>query len=150
LRRQRRSGESGAQKLGILAFRASAEELTSIRALSRVFLDLRPDLGLVVIGSSIDDLELIQVGNTFVTGSVAPDELDRLLDQYGIGALLVGLGRPLFGHPLEQAAVKSALPIARFDWSLGKYRAQTPDLAVNPQTDPADIARLLLRWLGKR
>ena len=60
LRRQRRSQEREAQKLGILAFRASAEELTSIRALSRAFLDLRPDIGLVVIGSALDDLELIQ------------------------------------------------------------------------------------------
>ena len=138
------------KRLGILVFRPTADEFEMIHSVSQAILDRRPELNIVIIGSTMDDQRLMKRPNIHVTGFVASDEFDRVVDQYDLGALLIGSGVPLFGHPFEQAAVASGLPTARFDWSDGQYNTQGADLIIAPNSDPTDIAALLLRWMKRR
>ena len=138
------------QRLGILVFRTSTDEFGMIQNLARAFLDRHPHLKIVVIGSTIDDQKLMKGGNTHVTGTVPSDEIDRVIDQYDLDAFLIGSGSPLFGHPSERSAVASGLPIARFDWSDGRYHTQEPDLTIDPCSDLADISKSLLSWMERR
>jgi GT2 family glycosyltransferase len=138
------------KRLGILVFRPTADEFEMIHSVSQAVLDRRPELNIVIIGSTMDDQRLMKRPNIHVTGFVASDEFDRVVDQYDLGALLIGSGVPLFGHPFEQAAVASGLPTARFDWSDGQYNTQGADLIIAPNSDPTDIAALLLRWMKRR
>ena len=137
------------ERLGILAFRASSDELEMIHDLAHAVLDRRPELNVVVIGSTLDDRRLMKRPNIHVTGTVPADEFDRIVDQYDLGALLIGSAIPLFGHPSEQSAVASGLPVARFDWSDGQCQAREADLVIDPNSGPADIATLLVRWMKR-
>ena len=83
------------QRLGILVFRTSTDEFGMIQNLARAFLDRHPHFKIVVIGSTIDDQKLMKGGNTHVTGTVPPDEIDRVIDQYDLDAFLIGSGSPL-------------------------------------------------------
>jgi hypothetical protein len=145
--RQRWRGRRGANRLGILALSKSAEEFVSIRKLTQALFDVQPDLAIVVIGETLDDRTVMQSGNAFVTGLATPDEFSRVLNQYGIGSLLTGLGRPLFGHPCDLAASATGLPIARLDWSFGDSSARAGDLMIRPDSDPANMAASIADWM---
>ncbi len=105
-----------------------------------------PHLPIVVIGRTTDDMALMRLPGVFVTGAVNSVEFDRLVRQYRIGTLLTGVGRPLFGHPLQIAAADCGLPIAWLDWSMGLHRAASPDLAIDASIEPRDIAGAIARW----
>ena len=137
-------------KLGIVPFRTSCEELRSIWALSQALYGFKPEPSIIVVGGTLDDAALIKSGKSFVTGAVEHDDLDRVLRQYQVGSLLLGLGQPLFGHPIDVAAERSGLPIARLDWSGGKYRVENPDIAIDAALDQSVIADLLFRWMEGR
>ncbi len=139
-----------AAKLGILVLRGSADELIALRGLTRAIFRTQPDLPVVIIGKTLDDRELMQRPNVAVTGHVDRVDLSRVLVQYQVQWILTGLGQPLFGHPTEQEAMKSALPIARFDWSIGRYRPPRGDLAIRPTLSSGQIAERLLRWIEGR
>ena len=136
--------------LGILALRVSAEELLSLRGLVQAIGRIEPDLEVVVIGETLADRELMQWPNVFVTGAVNSSDFNRVLAQYQVQSLLTGLGQPLFGHPIEREAMKSGLPMARFDWSLGRYHPSRGTLAINPALASGQIAERLVQWIERR
>jgi GT2 family glycosyltransferase len=63
-----------------------------------------------VLGRTLDDLALMARG-TFVTGAVTADELGALAHAHDLEALAIVSAQPLFGHPLEDAARRSGLPV---------------------------------------
>jgi GT2 family glycosyltransferase len=134
-------------RLGIVVLRACAQELKSLRGLTAALAHVRPDLQIVVIGGSLDDRELMQRANVYVTGPVDRTDFNRVLVQYQIQSVLTGLGHPLFGHPIEQAAMRSGLPVAQFDWSNGHFHASKGNLTIPPALADRQIAKRLVDWM---
>jgi hypothetical protein len=136
-----------AQKLGLLPLRTSADELKIMRGIVRSLHEVRPDLSITVVGQTLDDILLMKNGNCFVTGPVEPADLDRILSQYALERLLIGVGSPLFGHPMEAKAITSGLPIARLDWSFGQYQVHDHDAVIDPTLTSSEIAEFLVQWM---
>ncbi len=100
-----------------------------------------------MIGTSVDDAELINAGALTVTGAVAGDELGVLLRRYRIDRMLLPLTHPLFGHPLARSAKRSALPLAYLDWTEGRCHGAAGDLPIEPSLPAGDVVKRLLSWL---
>lgn len=144
----RKVGKGGACHLGLVPIRPTAAELRLIQAIVAGFADLRPDLSLTVIGTTLDDIGLMRGGNVFVTGAVDPDEFPKVVKNYGVQSLFLCAARPLFGHPFERAARAASLPIAYFDWSkIGQ--AKKNDLAIDPNFALDNLIGALGRWMAK-
>lgn len=137
------------ERLGIVAFRNSANDFQMIRDISCAILNHDPDMNIVIIGSTMDDRRLMKSQNVHVTGMADADEFDRIVEQYDLGAVWLGCASPLFGHRFEHAAIISGLPVARFDWSNGTLRARDSELLIDPDSTSTDIASLLLRWMRR-
>jgi hypothetical protein len=107
----------------------------------------------VVIGHTLNDLELMKLGNVFVTGRIETKELDRTLRQYGVKAVFAVMRRPLFGHPMIAALAAADFPVALFDWSCGQTRAQAradaSDLVIDPYAPDEAVASRLKRWFSR-
>ena len=147
--RVRKRRPRSAPRLAILPLRRSVRELATIRALARALQASLPKTSIVVLGETADDAALMQRGECFVTGRVEPDDIDRTLRQYAVDYLMVGVGLPLFGHPLEEATVRSDLPVARLDWSFGRCRGRSADLLIDPALTAPDIAEALVGWMRR-
>jgi hypothetical protein len=104
-------------------------------------------ISLAVIGGTQDDLGLMRIGDTFVSGPVETAELPFLCRAYDVDALLLCATRPVFGHPVELAARAASLPLAYFDWSNGYRSPCSCDLVLNPGQSAADLIDTLHQWL---
>jgi hypothetical protein len=116
-------------------------------AIARKFIGLRPDLAFTVLGTSLDDMGLMHSGNVFVTGPVNVEELPHLLTALSVSHLFVCTTRPLFGHPILNAAHSSSLPTAYFDWSKGRIKPKKRDMAIDPNASHDDVIDALSRWM---
>ncbi|MGQ4275106.1 glycosyltransferase [Terrihabitans sp. B22-R8] len=143
------SAPDGPRRLGIVPLRGSAASFRALDVLIRELSARLPELGLVVIGRTLDDLALMQVPNTFVTGPVLPGDIAEATRQHGITHALILPDKPLFGHPIETACVQLALPLARFSWS-GPAGIAVGDLHLTPDrlNDPGSLAAHLAAWIG--
>ncbi len=108
---------------------------------------MRPDLEVTVLGDTLDDLSLMQLGNTHVMGPVQATELERIANSYGLDGLFVSATQPLFGHPLLTAAFGSSCRLAYFDWSNGHLEASEGDLPLDPNLSLQAIVAKLERWM---
>src|SRR5262249_25592543 len=112
------------------------------------FRTMNPDLAVTVIGRTRDDIGLMRIGNAFVTGPVDAAEFESIVATYDLQALFVSVTRPLFGHPILSAAAKSALPMAYFDWSMGRTEARSKDLPLDPRLTLEATTIALDRWMS--
>jgi hypothetical protein len=135
--------------LGLVAVGESATDYRLMKDVAHAMRRAHPDLPIVVIGRALHDLGLMKIGNVFVTGAVEPEELPQLLHQYRLKALLTATRRPQFGHPLVSHLRGCGLPIAFFDWSLGRVAAQAGDLPLDPRTAIDAVAAELTPWLRR-
>jgi hypothetical protein len=135
-------------RLGVLAARGCAQEHWLSRKIACTFRMTHPDLVLVVIGRTRDDLDLMRVGNTFVVGAVDAAEFVSVVLAYDLQALFISVTRPLFGHPILTAAVRSTLPIAYFDWSMGRAERTDEDLPLDPRSTLEAITAALGQWVS--
>ena len=87
---------------------------------------------MTVVGATLDDLRLMQIGNVFVTGTVDPPDFDWVVRSYDLQALFITATRPIFGHPTIELAFACGLPVAYFDWSSGRLKPKKGDLALDP------------------
>ena len=145
--RERRRKRGRTPRFGIVPLRRTADEFARIEAIARLVRKMRSEASITVLGETIDDNALMRSGNCFVTGCAEAPDLRRLLRQYEIKHLMIGAGSPLFGHPIESAAIKSRLPLARLDWSFGAYKGRPGDLFIDPGSKPPEIAETLVRWM---
>ena len=111
--------EGCGQILGFLLISATAAEQRLTLKVACWFKRERPEMALVALGTTLDDLGLMKAGNLFVTGQVPHDEFDRVIQQYDLKALFLPIRQPLFGHPIIVRAEACGLPLAYFDWSFG-------------------------------
>lgn len=133
--------------LGLIAVGADVAEYRRIQDMARTLNRELPERPIVVIGATIDDLALMRLDNVHVTGNVQAAERDQVLRQYDIGALVVPIQRPLFGHPAI-AGFAGRAPTASFDWSFGDVSPHPGDLALDPQATSSEINRSLVSWLS--
>lgn len=136
-----------ARCLGVPALRASAEEFVFLKQLSLCLAKRQPDIQIVVLGQTLDDLALMRFKNTFVTGKVDPSELETLIKGYDMGKLLLGIGAPLFAHPMLVSAESSALPRATFEWMSSPGTLRKGDLHIAATLPAADAIELIAGWL---
>ena len=136
-------------RLGVLPVRSDGEEQTLIGAIAGALRSTNPAVAMTVVGATLDDLGLMQIGNLFVSGKIELPDFERAVKSYGLQALLLAATRPIFGHPAIEAASACGLPTAYFDWSMGSLKPKTGDLALHPAMSFGDMMMALGRWLAK-
>jgi GT2 family glycosyltransferase len=146
--RKRRQREKGAGcHLGLLPVKLGAQEHWLTSQIAHGFRLKQPSVSMTVIGTTLDDLSLMQIGNVHVTGSVEPGEFQHLVEAYNIQYLFANVTQPLFGHPLLSAASSSAVPTAYFDWSTGRAKVRRRDLTLDPRLSLDAILAALGEWV---
>lgn len=133
--------------LGLLAPRADAHARALAGDLALRLAAEAPKATLVVLGDLPDAAGLLRHGKVTVTGTLDPEELPVLCRHHGVGRLFVERRRPLFGHPLDEAARATGLPLAFRDWSLGAADTAPGDLAIDPFASRPEAVTALLRWM---
>ncbi|MGY3446625.1 glycosyltransferase [Bradyrhizobium sp. USDA 4473] len=140
---------SGPVRLGLLVLRASAAEFRFIRALSDQIADAGEDLEIIVLGTTLDDLKLMQRSDVLVTGDVAVDDIATLVEGHGITKLVLDIGEPAFGHPLLDALRATGLPAAATEWRpTAAGRGRETDLKLPPGLDADQTIASVLGWVS--
>jgi O-antigen biosynthesis protein len=142
-----RRGKGAICRLGLVPVRGSAQEHTLMSLIARFFRGARPDVSLIVVGSTLDDLGLMRIGNAYVTGAVGPEDFERLVGTYKLQRLFVALTRPLFGLKVLSLAFNSSIPIAYVDWSMGRFKMRRGDLPLDPDLTVDAIASAISQWM---
>ena len=137
-----------AQSIGFVAVGASVADYRLMKDLARTLNRELPERLVVVVGETLDDIELMRLDNVHVTGVVEPSEHDRILRQYGIGALFIPIRQPLFGHP-NIIDLARRVPTASFDWSFGDISFHPSDLALSPHLTNDELIVSLVTWLSE-
>jgi GT2 family glycosyltransferase len=135
-------------RIGFVPLRSGAHEYRLIEQIARIFCSERPDVSFTVIGATLDDLGLMRIGNTFVTGGVGPADFTRMVKAHALQCLFVSVCRPLFGHELQSLAINSPLPVAYFDWSKGHATVRQGDLPIDPKATIDGIVSALRAWMA--
>jgi len=143
----KRRGAAGPPRLGLLALRASALEFRFIRELSDRAASANKDVEIIVLGTTLDDLRLMQRTNLMVTGEIAADDIATLIEAHGITKLVLDIGEPAFGHPLVEALSASGLPTAATEWIPISRRGRTPGLRLRPTSDVGETIAAVSDWL---
>ena len=147
---QRASSRSGSYgpSIGFVPVGTGLAEYQLMKAVAQSLGRKQPERSCVVIGETIDDLGLMKLDNVFVTGPVEVGEFERVLRQYGVGALFVPSRQPLFGHP-KIGAIASLAPTAAFDWSFGGIPPEAGDLALSPDLPSDEVSNALVSWMAR-
>ena len=145
--RVRRPRKQNGARLGLVTLRGCAEEHCLIRDIACAFRLVRPDVSLTVLGTTFDDVGLMRIGNTFVTGAVDAWEFPHIVKAHGLQSLFLSVSRPIFGHPILLRCLRCVLPVAFFDWSLGRITPREGDLPLDPRSSLGDIVAALDHWL---
>jgi GT2 family glycosyltransferase len=146
-RRANRAGETNA--LGFVPVRSCAQEQLLMSELARAFSRIRPDVSILILGSTLNDIDLMRHSNTFVTGAVGPGEFERLFASQGLRRIFISTTRPLFGHPILSAVQSNCLPTAYFDWSMGHSKPDRTDLAIDPTSSLDELVETLSQWMPR-
>jgi O-antigen biosynthesis protein len=134
-------------RMGLLPLRGCAEEQWLMTQVACALRDTRPDISLTVVGATLDDVDLMRIGNTFVTGAIEPEEFELIVKAYDLRCLFVSLTRPIFGHPILIRCFRCPIPLAFFDWSMGRTASKQGDLVLDPRSSLRDIVGALGQWL---
>lgn len=141
---------SGAARLGLLALHASAAEFRFVRALSDQMAEADEDAAIIVLGTTLDDLKLMQRSNVTVAGAIGVDDVTTLIEGHGITKLVLDVGEPAFGHPLVDALLATGLPTAATEWSPAPPgRSRNTDLKLQPGLDADDAIAAVLDWVAE-
>ena len=137
----------GPVRIGLLALHGSAVEFRFARALSDQVANADADVEIIVLGTTLDDLKLMQRTNVMVTGEIAVDDVATLIEGHGITKLVLDIGEPAFGHPLLDALLATGLPAATTEWiPAPPERRRKTDLKLQPGLDADDAVAAVLDW----
>jgi GT2 family glycosyltransferase len=134
---------------GIIPLGSTARELDLIRRAARGLKRAAPNMFVVVLGTTLDDVGLMASGNIFVSGSIEPDEFETAFRHYALTCLFLPTLNAVFGHPAIAAADMSNLPVAAFDWTGGSWTPRPQDLSIDPSLGDVEIADSLSRWFAR-
>jgi GT2 family glycosyltransferase len=139
-----------ANRLGLIPVQGGVPEYQFMRDIIAGLAGFRPNLDIVITGTTHDDSDLMRTGQAFVTGPVEAAELGLLFRRFQFDRIVLCMTQPLFGHPVLSAAMASALPVAYFDWSRGGCQVRSGDLPLDPSLSAAGVVERLLPWLQGR
>lgn len=139
---------SPAGQIGLVAVRGCVREQELMREITIQLGTVRPELEITVVGVTHDETALMKAG-AFVTGVASPAELPQLFARHQLDRLVVCAARPLFGHPVIESSMTTAIPVAYFDWSEGACQPHDGDLTLDPSLSAAAIANSMIPWLGR-
>jgi hypothetical protein len=142
-----RRHEAVGRHLGFLPVRSNISEQLLMTQTARQLSSIRPDIATTVIGTTLDDVELMRSSKAFVTGTLNDQEFDHLVDAYGITNIFISVTRPIFAHPILSRAALSHLPTAYFDWSAGRVKARKYDLPIDPKLPLSNLIGVLNDWI---
>jgi O-antigen biosynthesis protein len=148
--REARLPEGKAGYCGIIPHGFTARELDLIRRIARHLKRAAPDLFVVILGPTLDDLGLMAIGNLFVSGPIEPDEYATAFRRHALTCLFLPTLNNLFGHPAIGAADRSNLPVAALDWTQGSWTPRPQDFSIEPSLGEAEIADSFSRWFTTR
>jgi GT2 family glycosyltransferase len=148
--REARPPEGKAGYCGLIPYGLTARELDLIRRIARQLRRAAPDMFVVILGPTLDDLGLMTIGNVFVSGPVKPDEYATVFRRYALTGLFLPTLNAVFGHPAIAAADRSDLPVAAFDWTQASWTPRPQDLSIDPSLGDAEIADILSHWFTRR
>lgn len=134
-------------RLGVILPVPDAGGKALVSALADALRAVAPSATLVVFADLPDGDEFPHQGPLVAAGAVEPGELPTLAAQYRLGRLFVERRHPLFGHPLDEAARATALPLAFRDWSGVGPGAPRDGLAIDPRATPEQVAMAIARWM---
>jgi GT2 family glycosyltransferase len=134
-------------RLGIVPGRSSPDELRLVQAVAVALARASSEATMIVLGETAGDDGLMARGNTFVTGPCGASELPRTMRHHGIGYVLAGFGRPLFGHPATERALAANRPVATVDWSGQRVLLSSCDLALDPDASASQVAAEVCGWM---
>ncbi|WP_246504492.1 glycosyltransferase [Bradyrhizobium agreste] len=135
---------------GFLVVGEEPADFTLMSHLLRAMRKERPRMKLTVLGETLNDLTLMALGNTVVTGPITANELGNFAARHGLGWLAIVRRTPLFGHPLIATTFRDVdIPLAFFDWSFGRIAASQFDLAISPSRDNDAVSADLLTWSAR-
>lgn len=130
--REARLPEGKAGYCGIIPHGLTARELDLIRRIARHLKRAAPNMFVVILGPTLDDLGLMAIGNIFVSGPIEPDEYATTFRRYALTCLFLPTLNAVFGHPAIGAADRSNLPVAAFAWTQGSWTPRPQDLSIDP------------------
>ncbi len=143
-----RSKRATGEKLGVLApFASAANDRLIARLARRLASRAAGEPDIIVLGACLNESEVTATGVAFVTGPVAPEEYERLIDLHDIGRLAL-LDRAGFFDLVDDLADAVETPKAYFDSSLGAFEARPGDLALDPRICDAKAAQAIASWMG--
>ena len=123
--------------LAVIPAQPSAGEFTLMRRLAIAFLAKQPQLAIFVAGTTFDDERLMSHPNVFVSGAIAPQELERLARHCRRRPHLhPGPRRPATSSPALLGRARRACrspTIDRIGWPLAR---SSPSISLSPQTCP--------------
>ena len=133
-------------RLGLLALGATLADRARLRGLAAHLSAGTP--GVVVLGNVPEADIAAWPPGIAMTGRLAPAQVPTLIERYDIGAVAAVSAAPVFGHPIEIAALAAGCRHAAFDWSgaAAKNRTARNHLALDPDADLATIATRLMQW----
>jgi O-antigen biosynthesis protein len=143
----RMPAKSGALRLGVVPGRSSPDELRVVQAIAVALARASAEATMIVLGETAGAEGLMASGNTFVTGPCDASELARTMRHHGVGHVLAGFGRPLFGHPATERALAANRPVATVDWSGRRVSLSPCDLAIAPGASANEIAAAVCGWM---
>ena len=100
---------TAARHLGFVPVRSAAHEQWLMSEIGRRLKALAPTVSITVVGTILDDIDLMRSGNAFVTGAVNAEEFEREIDFLDLEYLFISATEPLFGHPILSVAHSSVL-----------------------------------------
>ncbi len=131
--------------LAVVAPLRDARADRMVVALGRALQKIDDPARVVVFGACVDDLAVMRSGDVFVSGPVEQDEIERLLRQYDVAALVSPYRTRLFDR-IDRMSRAFALPKACFDFSFGKLALENGDLALDPRLCDAKAASRIAQW----
>jgi hypothetical protein len=136
-----------ARRTGIVVQSQAVDEFRLIQQFLRGAVQRFPEQTYVIAGETADDVALMAVGNAFALGFIEATHCATAFEQHELEKLILPLRRPLFGHPIAEAAERSGLPLAYFDWSFGTTTPREGDLAIDPRSSADELVTLLGYWV---
>jgi len=137
----------GNKACGIIGLCANSTDAYFMKELSLVLRKKAPKSELIILGETLDDIDLMMADNTFVSGAVDDEDLSELSQLYGIRKLFVLRRTPFFGDPLLESVRETGLPFAYFDWAEGRGKKGRTDLALEHDASIASVATALADWM---
>jgi GT2 family glycosyltransferase len=137
-----------AKVLAVVPSSPSAQAWRTIVSLANRFQCFNDQVQIVVAGSTADDQTLMTLPNVFITGRVEVPELGNLLATVNPSFVLTDFEHPLFGDPMVETARTTNRPVAFRDWSFGRLKPRSGDLAIAADASDAALADTVAHWIA--